>query len=161
MIQTWEAATRRTAEEDEGQYVGPTTASAISDKLRARAEAAEKRAEIAEYERDKDLADMRRFQGMVIQLTHRAEAAEATVAGLRKEMDSVRFMVTKGKLVEAIGCIEEAIAATPAQHAARVKERVLREAHSRIAMAGKHESCAIIAAMADEAAKEAKNGQDS
>jgi septal ring factor EnvC (AmiA/AmiB activator) len=38
------------------------------------------RAEAAEAERDKDLAEMRRFQGMVIKLTHAKDEAETRLA---------------------------------------------------------------------------------
>lgn len=58
MLGTWEAITRKTAEKDGVQYVGPNTASAISDVATARAEKAEaelkaanERAEKAEAER--------------------------------------------------------------------------------------------------------------
>jgi hypothetical protein len=56
---------------------------------------------------------------------------------------------------------DAALAATPAQHAARVKERVLREAAEKIraesALNGAYHALRL-EAMADEAAKEAQNG---
>lgn len=144
--------------------------------LKQQLAAAVERAERAEAERDKDLAEMRRFQRMVIQLTHRADSAEKTLAGLRAALEqyentanwgshycgprqAYRFWCGKGTAEEAA---KSALAATPAQHAARIRERVLLELAEQCEMVlpgdMPHITKQELLDMADEAAKEAQNG---
>ena len=107
-------------------------------------------------------------------LRSRAESAEETVAGLRTVLEEVTGPYS-GSAYNALEDeyvferLTSALSATPAQHAARIKERVLREAAERAEKETEDEKgedssffYGIVTAdtlreWADEAAKEAGN----
>ena len=119
-------------------------------------------------------------------LRTRAEAAEATVAGLREALVEAcpEYPLTQDEQGGCVWCGQgsvqgtsaipekhdvdcgwrigrSALAATPAQHAARIRERVLREAAEQFRetmwFPYSEEHANKLLAMADEAAKEAQN----
>lgn len=111
-------------------------------------------------------------------LRTRAEATEATVAGLRAALEFIGSEVdcyccaitgSGSNVVEHVDCkiharIKEALAATPAKHAARIRELVLREAAEKLKPFkgfregfygdGMRDATNIIIDMADAAMKE-------
>ena len=147
-----------------------------------RAERAEKHVELLGFANAAHSENLLQHSEEVGTLRARAEAAEATVAGLREALDGLHTATSKfredwGALGVAFSTIDKAlvesstaISATPAQHAARIRERVLREAVDRAEKETEDEKSedssffyGIVTAdtlreWADEAAKEAQNG---
>jgi DNA repair exonuclease SbcCD ATPase subunit len=180
------AAAEERAERAEGQLNGALAAYEKGrEGWKSRAEAAEAKVKDLESEVD-EVTQVAEDQNTEIRsLYGQVEAAEATVAGLRAALEWQREALDSGYFTRAdggwscqdcarygetpeavahadecaFGRIESALRATPSQHAARIRERVLREAADKLRRRSCDDETArfydVLNDMADEAAKEA------